>query len=511
MRNEEFLDFDDILSHHNEELTLEDFDLVEVLAVEETNDAESVYDLAVSENRNYVVSALGVVHNGGKRSGAGTVALPIWHNDVLDFLDMQTEHGDLRLKAYDVFPQICMNDVFMERDRDGLPWVTFCPFEVRKVLGINVKGMYNDDFREAYAEIERAFDQGKLKVAKRYDNARALTKIIMKVQFETGLPYISFTDTINRVNPNKYDPETEGITNVNLCTESFSNVKADTFGHVCNLASINLSNVLTMTELGQVARLSARVLDYGIELTNNPDKITADHNQKYRTIGIGMMGLHDHLAAVKKGFANLEYLKQVAECIEYNAAMESTVLAEKFGTFGNFEYSLWKTGEMVEHFKRNQTGKFDWDKLQQRINKVGIRNSQLTSPAPTTSTSIYQDCSASVLPVYSAFLVEENRQGKMPVASKFLKENPIAYGKTFSKFSAIEIIDAVAEMQKFIDTGCSMELIFDQNNPDFTAKNLYDAIHHAHVSGIKAIYYIRSIKKNEKLEVQEEACVGCAG
>jgi ribonucleotide reductase alpha subunit len=56
-----------------------------------------------------------------------------------------------------------------------------------------------------------------------------------------------------------------------------------------------------------------------------------------------------------------------------------------------------------------------------------------------------------------------------------------------------------------------MELIFDQNNPDFTAKNLYDAIHHAHTSGIKAIYYIRSIKKNEKLEIQEEACVGCAG
>jgi ribonucleoside-diphosphate reductase alpha chain len=46
------------------------------------------------------------VNQGGKRAGAGTVALPIWHNDILDFLDMQTEHGDLRTKAYDVFPQV---------------------------------------------------------------------------------------------------------------------------------------------------------------------------------------------------------------------------------------------------------------------------------------------------------------------------------------------------------------------------------------------------------------------
>jgi len=69
-------------------------------------------------------------------------------------------------------------------------------------------------------------------------------------------------------------------------------------------------------------------------------------------------------------------------------------------------------------------------------------------------------------------------------------------------------------MQKFIDTGCSMELIFDQRKEDFNAKDLYDAIHYAHSKGIKAIYYIRTIKKNANIDTvtkAEEDCVACAG
>ena len=48
----------------------------------------------------------------------------------------------------------------------------------------------------------------------------------------------------------------------------------------------------------------------------------------------------------------------------------------------------------------------------------------------------------------------------------------------------------------------------------FKAKDLYDAIHYAHSKGIKAIYYIRSIKKNASIDSArqaEEDCVACAG
>jgi len=455
------------------------------------------------------------VNQGGKRAGAGTIALPIWHNDVLDFLDMQTEHGDPRMKAYDVFPQITVPDIFMERDRERQQWVTFCPFEVKKKLGIDVRGLHGEAFTEAYLKIEKAAEAGVLTITRKFDNARDLMKIIMRVQFETGLPYMAFTDTINQYNPNKGDDNGHvGIPCVNLCTESFSNVKPDEMGHVCNLASIVLGNIKDFKELGKIAALTTRILDYGISLTNAPDAITANHNNRYRTIGIGLQGLHDYLAREYLNFRDLDVIREIAECVEFNAAMESVDLARRFGPFEAFEHSEWRNGNRVNHFRQWESGKYDWAALQDGINQHGIRNSQLTSPAPNTSTSIYMDSSASVLPVYDAFFSEDNKNGKLVVVAKYLKQNPIGYGKTFPKHSATEIIDVVAELQKFIDTGCSMELIFDQRKENFNAKELYDAIHYAHKNGIKAIYYVRAIKKNANIDTAikaEENCVACAG
>lgn len=453
------------------------------------------------------------VNQGGKRAGAGTIALPIWHNDILDFLDMQTEHGDLRMKAYDVFPQVTIPDIFMERDRNKQPWVTFSPFEVKKKLGIDVRGLHGAAFTEAYLKIEKAAAEGKLKVTRKIDNARDLMKIIMRTQFETGLPYIAFTDTINEYNPNKGDTDNVGIPCVNLCTESFSNVMPDQLGHVCNLASIVLGNIKNMQELGKISALTCKILDYGISLTNAPDKITSDHNNRYRTIGIGLQGLHDHLAREYMNFRDLEYIREISECVEYHAALQSVELAQRFGTFEAYDRSEWKNGNRVAQFAKHASGKYDWAFLQSEIDKYGIRNSQLTSPAPNTSTSIYMDSSASVLPVYDAFFSEDNKNGKLVVAAKFLKDNPLGYGKTFPKHTSTEIIDVVSELQKFIDTGCSMELIFDQRKESFNAKELYDAIHYAHQKGIKAIYYIRTIKKNATIEERpaEADCIACAG
>ena len=455
------------------------------------------------------------VNQGGKRAGAGTIALPIWHNDIQDFLDMQTEHGDPRMKAYDVFPQVCIPDIFMERDRNKEQWVTFCPYEVRKKLGIDVRGLYGPAFTEAYLKIEKAAEDGKLEITYKFNNARDLMKIIMRTQFETGLPYISFTDTINEYNPNKGDDNGHiGIPCVNLCTESFSNIKPDELGHVCNLASIVLGNIKDFKELGKISALTTKILDYGITLTNAPDPITSAHNKRYRTIGIGIQGLHDHLAREFMNFRDLDYIREIAECIEYNAVASSIELSKRFGPFDAYEKSEWKNGNRLAKFKEYGSGNYDWDALQEQINLHGIRNSQLTSPAPNTSTSIYMDSSASVLPVYNAFFSEDNKNGKLVVVAKYLKENPLAYSKTFPKHTATEIINVVAELQKFIDTGCSMELIFDQRKDDFNAKELYDAIHYAHSKGLKAIYYIRAIKKNSTSDggvKAEENCVACAG
>lgn len=88
-----------------------------------------------------ILNDIGVaVDQGGKRAGAIKVSLPSWHNDIDDFLDMQLEHGDPRSKAYDVFPNMVCSDIFMSRVESAGKWVTFCPHEVRKKLGLDVRG-----------------------------------------------------------------------------------------------------------------------------------------------------------------------------------------------------------------------------------------------------------------------------------------------------------------------------------------------------------------------------------
>jgi ribonucleoside-diphosphate reductase alpha chain len=406
-------------------------------------------------------------------------------------------------------PQITIPDIFMQRDAENSTWTTFCPFEVKTKLGIDIRGLYGEAFSKAYLEIEEAALSGKLKVTRQFE-ARKLFKQFMRVQFDTGLPYVAFTDTINATNPNAYHKNSYGIPAVNLCTESFSNVMPDVFGHTCNLLSVNLSNIDSYDELGYISRLGTKCLDYGIDLTNSPDHITRAHNDEFRTIGVGQMGMHDYLAKRWLNFSALEEIRNVSECIQYNCVVQSIELAKERGSFKAFPESRWANGEMIQHFNSFASGKYDWNVLQSRINQYGMRNSQLTSPAPTTSTSIYQDCAASALPIYSAFFSDDNKNGALLTAGKYLALNPIGYGKTFAKHSIQEIVDAVSENQKFIDTGFSMEWILDQNREDFSAKDLYDGIHYAWKKGIKAIYYIRTIKKNSTLEAKEDACVACA-
>lgn len=66
--------------------------------------------------------------------------------------------------------------------------------------------------------------------------------------------------------------------------------------HVCNLVSINLANVDSDEELESICNTSVRILDNAIDFTEVPILEGSLHNRRYRTIGVGAMGLADHLA-----------------------------------------------------------------------------------------------------------------------------------------------------------------------------------------------------------------------
>ena len=74
--------------------------------------------------KNYNNTAI-AVDQLGVRSGAVAVYLDVWHKDILDFLNLKTNNGDDRMKAHDIFPGVCIPDLFMRKvqERDTLVFV----------------------------------------------------------------------------------------------------------------------------------------------------------------------------------------------------------------------------------------------------------------------------------------------------------------------------------------------------------------------------------------------------
>ncbi|GIW23264.1 MAG: hypothetical protein KatS3mg068_2271 [Candidatus Sericytochromatia bacterium] len=94
------------------------------------------------------------VNQQGARAGAITVALDIWHYDIEEFLHCQTENGDHRKKAFDIFPQIVIPDLFMKRVEENKDWTLLDPYEVRKKYNIELAELYGKEFEEKYTFLE---------------------------------------------------------------------------------------------------------------------------------------------------------------------------------------------------------------------------------------------------------------------------------------------------------------------------------------------------------------------
>ncbi|MCA2630784.1 MULTISPECIES: ribonucleoside-diphosphate reductase subunit alpha [unclassified Microcystis] len=456
------------------------------------------------------------VNQGGRRAGAVTIGVDIWHLDVPEFLEMQTENGDQRRKAYDVFPQLVITDEFMRRVINKAEWTLVDPYEVRNKLGIELAELWGEEFEEAYRLVEANLDK-EIFLYKKI-NARDLFKTIMRSQVETGMPYIAFKDTINRANPNKHDGYIPGV---NLCTESFSNVTPDKTAHCCNLVSLNLANI-DREEIESNCQIAVRILDNTIDITNPPFDNAKNHNDKYRTIGVGAMGLADWLAKRKLSYNNLSEISNLFEEIGYWCTYSSMELAKERGAYQAFLGSEWSQGKLigakpVAWFLNNAVQPQRWQQLAADIQRFGIRNSHITAIAPNTSSSLVQGCTASVLPVYSRFFYDKWAKGTVPIAPPFIEEAFWFYPEN-KNLEQQQVVKAIATMQEWIDTGISMELLFNLNegvyfpeepNRCLTAKDIFDTLVMAWELGCKAIYYIRTVQKDNFRE-SDDSCSSCA-
>ena len=467
------------------------------------------------------------VNQEGKRAGAVTVALDVWHLDIFDFLELKTENGDLRRKAFDIFPQVVIPDLFMKRVKENKEWLLVDPYEVEKKFGYKLYELWGEEFERAYESIEKNSKKLRLKKSVK---AKDLLKEILKTQVATGLPYIFFKDTANRLNPLKHDGY---IGNGNLCMESFSNFKPSKgfksylkegkiveeieepgLVHTCNLLSINLANVENDLELEEAVRMAVRILDNTIDLTHSPILESKFHNERYRTIGIGTLGLADYLAKREIPYSKqaLPIIEELYEKIAFFGIDESIELAKERGRFPAFEGSEWSKGIIMgkdeKFLSQNTFLKERWKEIINKLKNYGIRNGQLFAIAPNTSSGLLQGATPGVLPPFSKFYIDKNQKQAVPICPPFIKERFWFYRE--SKYmDQKEVVEIISTIQKWIDSGISMELLFNLNL-GIRAKDIYETVMLAWEKGIKTIYYVRTIQKDSETVSKKEECVSCA-
>lgn len=249
----------------------------------------------------------------GVRQGAVAVYLDIWHKDMPEFLALRTNNGDDRMKAHDVFPGVCVPDLFWKQVKNNMEgdWYMFDPHEVVKKYGKAIEDTYGDEFEEFYKKLVADKE-----ISRRVMPIKDMVRLLIKSWSETGTPFIFNRDLVNKYNPNKH---TGMIYSSNLCTEIAQNMSPSESvsteivtedGDVvivnktkpgdfveCNLASLTLGklDVNNEKELEETVRTVVRALDNVIDLNYYPTPYAEVTNKKYRAIGLGTSGYHHML------------------------------------------------------------------------------------------------------------------------------------------------------------------------------------------------------------------------
>lgn len=456
----------------------------------------------------------------GVRQGAVAVYLDIWHKDIPEFLGLRTNNGDDRMKAHDVFPGVCVPDLFWKLTRDDInaDWHMFDPHEVEKKYGKALEDTYGEEFEEFYHKL--VADKG---ISRRTMSVKDMVRLLIKSWTETGTPFIFNRDIVNKANPNKHKGM---IYSSNLCTEIAQNMSpsesisteiVDENGDKiivnktkpgdfveCNLASLTLGkvDVNDPTDLEETVRTIVRALDNVIDLNYYPTPYAKVTNKKYRAIGLGTSGYHHML--VKNDIrwqdekAHEEFVDRVYEDINYYAIKESMEIAKEKGSYSCFEGSDWQTGA---YFDQRDYKSERWEKLKEEIKDSGLRNGYLMAVAPTGSTSIISGTSAGVDPIMSRYFLEEKKGAIVPRVAPGLTT------KTFWLYENAHDIDQNISMrmagvrQRHIDQAQSVNIYI---TTEYTMRQILNVYITAWESGVKSIYYVRG----KSLEVEE--CDSCA-
>jgi ribonucleoside-diphosphate reductase alpha chain len=296
-------------------------------------------------------AATNVIKQGGLRRGANMAILDVTHPDILRFIEAKSREGIL--------------------------------------TNFNISVAVTDKFMDA-VEKDTEYDlvnprNGKTETKLR---ARHVFDLIVSNAWRTGDPGLIFIDEINRHNPT---PQVGEIQSTNPCGEQpllpFES---------CNLGSINLAKMVKdkkvdWKKLRNVIRIAVHFLDNVIDTNKYPVPEIGELTRANRKIGLGVMGFADMLIMLGIPYDSEEALalaEKVMKFISDEATKRSVEIGEQKGAFPNFKGSLWE--------KRGYKT---------------IRNSTITTVAPTGTISIIGGCSGGIEPIFAVAFVRNVMEG----------------------------------------------------------------------------------------------------
>ena len=165
---------------------------------------------------------------------------------------------------------------------------------------------------------------------------------MMKTLAETGNGWITFKDICN-ARANQTGKPGRTVHSSNLCTEIVE-ITSDSETAVCNLGSINLAKYVNgegfdFAKLAANVRIAVKYLDRVIDINFYPTAEAAASNQRWRPVGLGIMGLQDVFFQLRLPFDAPEaraLSKRIQEEIYFHALSASCDLAATLGRHPDF-------------------------------------------------------------------------------------------------------------------------------------------------------------------------------
>ena len=399
------------------------------------------------------------VRAGKNRRTALMGILNVTHPDLLEFLAVKLDHGELN--NFNI--SVAITNRFLEAVELNEDWYfTYNNKEYHSYYlarngeeVISVIGTSEED------ALVRAENFHKVKwtdtlemIGLRDMKARELWDMIWKNSVESGDPGIYNIDLANSYTNVSYF---EKLDSTNPCGE----ISLPSYGNCC-LGNINLNNMVLedgsdvdWKRLARTVRTGIRFLDNVLTVNTFPTEECKLVGERSRRIGLGVTGIHYMLIKLGITYGSekcLEFLERLFGTIRDEAYKMSIYLARDKHPFPEFDYKKYLNEEFAKTLPA---------RIRMLIKRHGIRNAVMLTIPPCGTISMLHGVSSGIEPIFSAMYNRRWRSNNIwkeqlvvdPLFQKYYEEEKSLEAFVGSYDIAPEDhIKVQATVQRFIDS-----------------------------------------------------------